>query len=1162
MAYRVLDKEEHIRQRTELYMGTMPGYERDVYVLTEANKQERVMTKLSPAAERCVTEILMNAQDNVAESRAAKIDPGSISVKLDTDGTVTITNGGRPMPVTLMTLRDGSELYVPEVMFSHGFSSSHYNDSEQRETAGLNGVGAKACNILSSFFSVYVCDGKKSFSQTWTNSALESTDAVVKPCKDKPCVRVSFRLDMRRFDSSTPLQESADLLRKMCSDAALYSLVPVTYECGGVTQTYDYRRGVSPAMTMRGAESYVHLTPAPGLKLYLLDIPNGTLVQESFVNGTPTRSHGNHVQAVVKAMIKQFKDHNEELYAQLTPTRLLESVSFVLCATVDRPEFDGQCKDKLTSKVPPVEMKGLVQLLSKSAPGIVERVKHYLEALSLAVLNKRVGGSKRPVLTTLRDANCAGMVTTEKRRLWLTEGLSASRYAKDAIMKLRGSFDYDGTLALRGVPLSVRKASAKSIAKNSEIEDIQLALGLEIGKEYSSTAELRYDQVIIAADADGDGYHIRNLIVDLFEVFAPSLLRKGVVSDDADPSKVLDDAFLVAMLSPLLRVTVGAKSVPFYTYDDYKEWQAKTNSKAKPHYCKGLGSTPPQQVAKDMEEDYTTIFRPLLYTPGSAEALALAFDGKSAKLRKEWLLGERSCEGVHANKLGIPIPNSIQLDMRPHSLHTLRRALPNYMCGLKDSEMQVLWAALKRSSKSNALVKVDALMGDVLDLGYKHGNASLYRVIVAMASGYAGTNNLPYLHPEGNYGSRDELGKDAAASRYLETRTRPYLDLIFRQEDSPLLSVTDGVPDFFLPVVDMLTINGARGIATGWSTFMPPHDPLQVIDWLCARLRGETYSSPILPWFRYFKGRCDVTRHTKETDARQDSAVEQDDTEEDEDEELDVTKLSLTTGKSSLLIKGAYTTRVTNGMRKVIITELPLYRSFSHYDTLYSNMQNSVKDCSFVNDTGTVNVAMELTTPADKLPAESIVKELELSVRVPLSNMVSLGPDGIPTKHDTAEEALERFYKWRLGYYDKRRDLLIRETEDKIKLLSDDLAYLRACLDGSMTFTLRNRAEFVAELQRLSLSPASARKYSTEDLNTEKLEETEQKLSEQEARLAELLESTPELLWLADLAELRDAIVDYYENNDVDVIEVRGEKKTKAPTKQGKKTAARRTTKK
>lgn len=198
--------------------------------------------------------------------------------------------------------------------------------------------------------------------------------------------------------------------------------------------------------------------------------------------------------------------------------------------------------------------------------------------------------------------------------------------------------------------------------------------------------------------------------------------------------------------------------------------------------------------------------------------------------------------------------------------HDVQRSIPSAIDGFKPTQRKILFCALKRKLKSD--IKVAQLAGYISEhAAYHHGEVSLEGAIVGMAQDYVGANNMKLLVPSGQFGTRLEGGKDAAASRYIYTRlNNPLTRATFHPHDDPLLEYQNEEgkwiePKVYIPVIPMVLVNGAAGIGTGWSTFMPNHNPRDVID-NCRRYikkfvekkEGAEDLKLLRPWYRGFTG--------------------------------------------------------------------------------------------------------------------------------------------------------------------------------------------------------------------------------------------------------------------------------------------------------------------
>merc|ERR1712216_508221 len=145
---------------------------------------------------------------------------------------------------------------------------------------------------------------------------------------------------------------------------------------------------------------------------------------------------------------------------------------------------------------------------------------------------------------------------------------------------------------------------------------------------------------------------------------------------------------------------------------------------------------------------------------------------------------------------------------------------------------------------------------------YHHGEASLMSTIVGLAQDFVGSNNVNLLFPSGQFGTRLQGGKDSASPRYIYTRLGPLARSLFREEDDRLLKYLDDdgqtiEPEWYLPVLPLILLNGADGIGTGWSTSIPNYSPKDVAENVKRYISGMPMEA-MVPWYKGFEG--EITR--------------------------------------------------------------------------------------------------------------------------------------------------------------------------------------------------------------------------------------------------------------------------------------------------------------
>jgi DNA topoisomerase-2 len=388
---------------------------------------------------------------------------------------------------------------------------------------------------------------------------------------------------------------------------------------------------------------------------------------------------------------------------------------------------------------------------------------------------------------------------------------------------------------MKGKPLNVMNAGPIQISKNTEIIGLKTLLGLTEGLDYTIEKNfntLRYGYFVIL---DDDGKHIIGLILNLFYCRYPSLLQRG---------------YVLFMRTPILRANRrGLPSQKFYRDVDYQEWKNNTEdySKWNIKYYKGLASS----NKKDIEEDYLdprTIL--CFYDDNAPSYMELAFDSKLTDIRKHWIASYNQSYFDMVDVL--PISSFVNTELIEYAIANVARSIPRFLDGLKNSQRKALWTSFDKwpartAPKESQQMKVSQFASRVSDFtDYRHGETSMCDTICGMAQSYVGSNNIPYFLEDGQFGTRDKMGSDCGSSRYIYTRPSPILPYIFRKEDDLILTLLPGdkigevvEPLVLFPIIPMQLVNGALGIGTAWSTFIPNFNPLDVIDVMKSIISGE-----------------------------------------------------------------------------------------------------------------------------------------------------------------------------------------------------------------------------------------------------------------------------------------------------------------------------------
>ena len=534
-----------------------------------------------------------------------------------------------------------------------------------------------------------------------------------------------------------------------------------------------------------------------------------------------TTSGGTHVNYIADQLVTKISElvKKRNKSAPVKPFQIKNNMFVFINCLIENPAFTSQTKEQLTTKVSSFGSKCTLSddfMKKVLKTSIVENVMDIATRNADRDLKKTDGGKKRRItgFVKLEDANKAGTREGHKCTLILTEGDSAMTLAVAGLAVV--GRDHYGVFPLRGKMLNVREASHDQIMKNAEIQAIKQIMGLQHKKHYTSTEGLRYGHIMIMTDQDHDGSHIKGLIINFLQSSFPGLLEIP--------------GFLIEFITPIVKVSImrGKKIdrvIPFYTMPQYEVWR-DTEGKTcvwKQKYYKGLGTSEPNREGREyfsQLDQHLKKFHQL--QEGDVGLIELAFAKKNADARKDWLRAFKPGTHLDPDLSEIPISDFINKELILFSMADNVRSIPSVLDGLKPGQRKILYGCFRRNLSTD--IKVVQLGGYVSEnTGYHHGEQSLYQTIIGLAQDFVGSNNLYFLMPNGSFGSRATGGKDASAPRYIFTELNKLTRKLFNPSDDPLYKYLDDddttvEPEWYLPIIPTLLVNGTEGIGTGWST--------------------------------------------------------------------------------------------------------------------------------------------------------------------------------------------------------------------------------------------------------------------------------------------------------------------------------------------------------
>lgn len=1127
--YQKLTLKEQILLRPDTYIGPIDPVESDnewIYNTEEAGMKQQANVVFSSAVFKIYDEILVNAID------ASKVDKTVTAIKVQVDpdtGRISVWNNGVGIPVEI---HDKENIWIPEMIFFHVLTSSNYDDSQERITGGRNGLGGKLTGLFSKEFTVETGDSirHKKFKMTAKNNLSKLLKPRVSDYnRDSGYTKVTFLPDYQRLGLSGLDESTYAVLQKRVFDASACTDKRVSvYFNKRVIPQKTFEKYVELYIGKKSEHKRVSVVLQDPSKPYdwevVATVSDEGFQQVSFVNGIATSEGGTHVNAIVKQIVdklagssknqgllqKRHKEVDQKILRGFVKAHLWVFVR----ATVVNPRFSSQTKEKLTSK--PSEMGFKPVLPDKFFKGLVncgfyERVDSYVNYKQRGDMKKTDGTKKIRLsgIEKLDDANKAGTRESSKCTLILTEGDSAKTLATSGLSVV--GRDYFGIYPLRGKPLNV-KDKKDQLMKNQEITHIKQILGLRQGVDYESDKEyrsLRYGHVLIMADQDLDGSHIKGLVFALFHELWPGLLkRKG---------------FIKGFLTPVVKATKRGRrnmTVSFYTLRHFDNWRQTIDIKAwKIKYYKGLGTNTPAEA-----KQYFTAYDDHILTynwqddDSTNQAMNLAFSKKNVKERKQWIKSyDPHVVLDEADKI-VNFSDFIHKDLIHFSVSDNYRSVPSLVDGLKPSQRKVLYGCFKRKLTHDAdEIKVVQLAGYVSDkCGYHHGEDSLNSTIIGMAQDYTGSNNINLLFPAGGFGTRlgeskktCTIGKDAASPRYIYTKLCEITPYIFNQLDNPVLEYEvddDGnrvEPKYYVPLIPMILVNGCDGIGTGFSTTIPGHNPLVIVRLLRYMISGEQQKKnefDILPWYRGFKGRI---RRIKE---------------------------------NTYLSEGVFERINTKTVQIKELPVAPIQKSFNGYKRFLNELENPKDDknkkrksvlSSWDDHVTTTDANFVLHFSGEQLKNwddDKLMDELKLRTQFSSTNMHLFNISSRITKYTKVEDILFEFYEIRLQKYGERKEYMLKELRNKYMFLDAKIRFLEAIGSGDLTVYRRPETEIIAYLDTHGF-PKKEESYSyltrlpINSFTEDHLEKLKEKRESTDKEINLLSTKRPEDLWLEDLDE-------------------------------------------
>jgi topoisomerase-4 subunit B len=595
---RSLDWKEHIRMRPGMYIGKLGD---------GSSPDDGIYILLKEVLDNCIDEFVMGAGKTI-----------EVTIK---DKTVTVRDYGRGIPL-------GKVIDVVSKMNTGG----KYDSLAFKKSVGLNGVGTKAVNALSHFFRVESVREDKQKAAEFSGGNLVLEEDIIETTKRKG-TKVSFIPDETIFKNyKFRFEYVIKMLKNYC------------YLNNGLTIIFNGEKYYSENGLKDLLEETIH---ADDLEYPIIHLKGDDIEMalthsktqyseeyHSFVNGQNTTQGGTHLAAYREAIVKTIREfYNKSFEA----SDVRKSVVSAISIKVMEPVFESQTKTKLGSTDMGSE-PGMPSVRTFVNDFVKTKLDNYLhknpataDALLRKILQaererKELSGIRKLATDRAKKANlhnkklrdCRAHLPDTKNpkslesTLFITEGDSAS----GSITKSR-DVNTQAVFSLRGKPLNSYGMSKKIVYENEEFNLLQAALDIEDGLE-----KLRYNNIVIATDADVDGMHIRLLLITFFLQFFPELIKEG---------------HLYILQTPLFRVRNKKETIYCYSEEERKDAIEKLKPKPEITRFKGLGEISPDEFKNFIGE--TIRLDPIMMDKNtSIEQLLSFYMGKNTPDRQDFII--------------------------------------------------------------------------------------------------------------------------------------------------------------------------------------------------------------------------------------------------------------------------------------------------------------------------------------------------------------------------------------------------------------------------------------------------------------------------------------------------------------------------------------------
>lgn len=623
--FQVLSDREHILKRPSMYVGSVDQATKDHYIFDGGKISLQSVTFVG-ALEKIINEIIDNSVDEFIRTNGSHANKIQIDVSKDH---VRIRDNGRGIPVKVATNEDGSpvvvdgeEQYIPVLAWTQTKAGSNFDDDE-RIGMGMNGVGSSLTNVFSSKFKGVTFDGENALELNSTNN-MEKSEWTIQPMTvGKTFTEVEFYPDFSRFEAEEIDEQLINLLKTRVIKLATVFRIEFKFNDQVI-------RPILPrAFTRMFSEDSV-FKEGRNWYFFFCNSPEDEFRQLSIINGLEVKD-GNHTDLIVGDVCRYVRSKLVKKYKEIKLGDIRNKLMFVsVMKSFPRFKTDSQTKERMTNSVREIkefmnepdwnkmiEKIGNEILKTKS---IIDPIVEIYKIKEEFKKRQELKSADKVVKRVVDDNYLPS--TGEKKNIFLCEGKSAQGGISPIFGRNGNSY-----LALKGVPMNVyelvERDNMKKILANAEQTLIKNCLGYNYS---SDVKKLKYENIIIATDADADGSHITGLIIGNFYRLIPQFIENGCLKKLSTPV-----AAVIEGKGKKQKVVQYAMSL-----EDIRKLKI-TKKSQKLKYFKGLGTWDKHLLKDLVEREGEDTFISTI-SIDEAEIIHNWLSSKNAEYRKERIL--------------------------------------------------------------------------------------------------------------------------------------------------------------------------------------------------------------------------------------------------------------------------------------------------------------------------------------------------------------------------------------------------------------------------------------------------------------------------------------------------------------------------------------------